>query len=197
MHRPTKEQETELEIKRSKFFSYAVPVSGEPEVKDRIAREWKDHPRASHIVWAFVLGPRADIFGMSDDHEPKNTAGRPTLEVLKGSGLTDILVMTVRYFGGTKLGTGGLVRAYTEAAQLVLKDIPSEQLITRKNFEITIGYELYQSIHSILISCEADQLQENFETAVTISGRIPEHTVERASAEIQERSAGACRIIYR
>ncbi len=191
---PTQPQSAEIEIKRSRFIAYAYPVTTADEIKERIQALWKEHPQASHIVHAYILGDRGDIFGMSDDHEPKNTAGRPALEVLKGSGLTDILVLIVRYFGGTKLGTGGLVKAYTEAAQTAIAGIPSEELIDRIDFSVTIPYELYQPVHAILTAHEADMLHETFETEVHITGRIPLSGFQAAQSAITDRSSGLCRL---
>ena len=129
MRVPTATKQAELVIKRSRFIAYAYPIQSSDEVKPLVKELWREHSQATHIVQAFVLGARGDEFGMSDNHEPKNTAGRPALEVLKGSELTNILVLIVRYFGGTKLGTGGLVKAYTEAVQAVIAELPSERLV--------------------------------------------------------------------
>ena len=103
--------ETEIEIKKSRFISIAYPVSSLEEVKKRVLETRALHPSATHVVHSAVVGKSGTLYSSSDDREPKNTAGRPSLEVLKGSGITDICVCTVRYFGGTLLGTGGLVKA--------------------------------------------------------------------------------------
>ncbi|MCF7942131.1 MAG: YigZ family protein [Spirochaetia bacterium] len=192
MRVPTATRQTELEVKRSRFISYAYPITGRDEIKPLIRSLWKEHPQASHIVQAFILGEHGDIFGMSDDHEPKNTAGRPALEVLRGSDLTDILILIVRYFGGTKLGTGGLVKAYTEAAQQVIAGLPSEEQIIRRDFSVSLPYDLYQPVHTLLLGHGADMIQETFATAVEITGRIPESSFAAAAQEILDRSAGAC-----
>ena len=127
---PLESRTLELFVKRSRFIAKAEKVSSPEEVKPLVRRRREEHPGCSHVVWAFVTGPpKSRTMGLSDDGEPKGTAGRPVLEVLKGSGITDTLVTVVRFFGGTKLGTGGLVRAYSDAARGVLENIPTEELI--------------------------------------------------------------------
>lgn len=190
MRVPTQTSQAEFEVKRSRFLSYAIPISDTDEVKPAVERLRKEHPQASHVVHAFIIGESADQFGMSDDHEPKNTAGRPVLEVLKGSGLTNILVMVVRYFGGTKLGTGGLVKAYTTSAQLALEHLPSEQIIRRYDIRVVCGYDLFQPVHTILLEHRADRLDSQFLTEVTITGRIPVQEYEEARTAIRDASSG-------
>ena len=97
----------EIEIKKSRFISIAYPVESLEEVKEKVIYTRSLHPNATHVVHSAVVGKSGTLCSSSDDREPKNTAGRPSLEVLKGSGITNICVCTVRYFGGTLLGTGG------------------------------------------------------------------------------------------
>ncbi len=104
----------EVEIKKSKFISDAFPVCSEEEASDCIIKCKKKYYDARHHCYAYVCG---DSVRCSDDGEPSGTAGKPILEVIRGSGIRDVLIVVTRYFGGTLLGTGGLVRAYTEAAQ--------------------------------------------------------------------------------
>jgi len=126
---PLKTVSVEIVIKKSRFIAIATPLDSPEQAKSHILQSRKEHPDASHVIHAYILGKRGDLFSMSDDREPRNTAGRPVLEVLKGSGITNILVIVIRYFGGTKLGTGGLVRAYSAAAKEALSCIPVEELI--------------------------------------------------------------------
>lgn len=132
---------------------------------------------------------------MSDDREPRGTAGRPVLEVLKGSGITNIIVMVVRYFGGTKLGTGGLVKAYTGAAQKVLKTLPVEELISKIHFQITLPYEIYNSVLKCLTEKNAAIINEIFETEITITGEIPETVFNKTNEEIISISGGRISMI--
>ena len=99
--------------KKSRFISLLYPVPDDHEVKKILKELRKEHPDSRHVVWSYVLGDAGTLYGLSDDGEPHGTAGRPVLEVLKGSGLTFAALFVIRYFGGIKLGTGGLVSAYT------------------------------------------------------------------------------------
>ncbi|HSG29611.1 MAG TPA: YigZ family protein, partial [Candidatus Krumholzibacterium sp.] len=122
--------ECEMTVRNSKFIGLGVPVSDPEEAREIIRDTRETHPGCSHVVYAFITGgARTEVSGMSDDGEPKGTAGRPVMEILKGSGIVDVLLMVVRYFGGTKLGTGGLVKAYGDCAREVVEGLPVRPLI--------------------------------------------------------------------
>ena len=116
-----KSGEAELVIEKSQFISYAAPAATEEEALEFIQAIKKKHRDATHNVPAYVIGENNDIQRFSDDGEPSGTAGVPMLEVLKKEDLRDTVLVVTRYFGGIKLGTGGLVRAYTKAAKLALE----------------------------------------------------------------------------
>jgi uncharacterized YigZ family protein len=116
-----KPEDLRFEIKRSQFIVHLQEIKDPQEVKDLVKKIKKEHIKASHVVHAFVFGQKNSlIYGCSDDGEPPGTAGRPALEILKGSEVTNTLVTVVRYFGGTKLGTGGLVKAYGDAVKNII-----------------------------------------------------------------------------
>lgn len=106
--------------KSSKFLSFAHHVESIEEAKSIVAKYKKEHHKARHVCFAYRLGTDGSIYRAADDGEPAGTAGKPILKQLEGAGLTNSMVVVVRYFGGTLLGTGGLVRAYKEAAADVL-----------------------------------------------------------------------------
>lgn len=106
--------------KKSRFLASAEPVKSEEEAQALLERARKKYWDASHNCYAYIIGTNSDTQRYSDDGEPGGTAGRPILDVLNGQGLTNVLVVVTRYFGGTLLGTGGLVRAYSKAAQAAL-----------------------------------------------------------------------------
>jgi uncharacterized YigZ family protein len=170
--------ETEIEIRKSRFIAIAKPVTTTEEVKQEIALVRKAYPQANHVVHAAVLGKNGTEYSASDDHEPKNTAGRPVLEVVKGSGITNVVVMVVRYFGGTLLGTGGLVKAYTDAAKAVIDILETEELIQKDSFRLVVGYEFYDQV-KLLLQSHGAQTQEDFGTQITIFGTVA--TTETAS----------------
>lgn len=192
---PKKRAHAEIEIKKSRFIAIADTAGSPEEAKEKLIQTRKEYPDATHVVHAFITGTSGDIFGMSDDREPRGTAGRPVLEVLKGSGITNIIVMVVRYFGGTKLGTGGLVKAYTGAAQKVLKTLPVEELISKIHFQITLPYEIYNSVLKCLTEKNAAIINEIFETEITITGEIPETVFNKTNEEIISISGGRISMI--
>ena len=145
------------------------------------------NPGANHVVHAAVVGTQ---FSCSDDKEPKNTAGRPSLEVLKGSGITNILVCIARYFGGTLLGTGGLVKAYSLSVQKVILDLQTEELIERNHFSFTLDYGKFDQVKIILNSLEAIDITENFESEIKIEGKIPAENSEKLRHSLANLSNG-------
>lgn len=127
----------ELEVRRSRFVAVALPVSGREEAAEQIARLRAEHPGANHVCWALLAGGHS---GMSDDGEPSGTAGRPILEVLRHHDLEGVLGAVVRYFGGVKLGAGGLVRAYTDAIATALLDADVIERIPETTLAVTVDY---------------------------------------------------------
>jgi len=191
----TKSAQTEFTEKRSRFISVLTSVQDQGEARGEVKKMWEHYPDAAHIVYAFRLGKKGDLFGMSDDGEPHGTAGRPVFEVLKGSGITNILLMVIRYFGGTKLGTGGLVKAYTRAAQEVLSACGTEELTERRTFILQVPYHLHDQIKKILLDEEAVLLDEDFATEVRIRGSLPEEAIMRVNQKIRDLSSGSLELV--
>ena len=116
--------------KMSRFLSFALPVSTPEEAKEIVEKYQKEYYDARHVCWAYVLGADRSLFRSNDNGEPSGTAGKPILGQINSSGLTDILIVVVRYFGGIKLGTGGLIAAYREAAaDAIRNNIPIERFV--------------------------------------------------------------------
>ncbi len=128
------------EEKRSRFPAAAYPVRSEEEAAALIAAEKKKTYDARHHCWAYVLGPNRETVRFSDDGEPSGTAGKPILEVLLGRGVRDALIIVTRYFGGTLLGTGGLVRAYTAASQDALDHAVTALVLPAKKVSVSCSY---------------------------------------------------------
>lgn len=127
--------------KGSKFLGFAVPCKDESEVK-RLVEVWrKEHPGACHVCFAFKLGYEGQHYRASDDGEPSNSAGQPILGQITAFGVTQVLVAVVRYYGGTKLGVGGLIQAYRTAAKLALEDseIVEKEILAR--YQVSCTYE--------------------------------------------------------
>lgn len=187
---PTNGATTETIIKGSRFKSESFIVQSQQEVRDLIKSQKKRYPDATHVCHAFISGKNAEVMGMSDDGEPGGTAGRPMLDVLKGSGITNILVTVTRWFGGTLLGTGGLVHAYGDAVKSVLAETPTEELVQKSSFSLKCDYQQYQVIKKIFENFTVSCIAEDFAEEITISGQIPTSESDKFSAEIFEKTNG-------
>lgn len=163
----------ELVIKNSRFLAEAFAVD-DPEAARAALRQRKEQYDCGHVVHAFICGAGNAVMGCSDDGEPPGTAGRPVLEVLKGSGLGQAMITVARWFGGVKLGTGGLVKAYTEAAQGVLREAPSAERISTVRYALCIPYPYFESARRILAEAGFSPESESFGETVLCSGTLPE-----------------------
>ena len=177
--------------KKSRFISHCIPVDDADEVRRIIKETRKAHPQSRHVVWAYIIGDARSVFGMSDDGEPHGTAGKPVLEVLKGCGMTNILVLVIRYFGGIKLGTGGLVSAYTRAAKDVLEKVEPLEKIAKTSFTLFCPYGQYEQIKKTLLSLEGTIEKEEFGTDVTLDFTIPDRQIDICSDLIRDITSGS------
>ncbi len=141
-----KDGQAEFTVQRSRFIAYAAAVHDEEEARAFIARLRKEHYDARHCCSAWILGADGAKQKSSDDGEPGGTAGMPILEVMKRRGLTDAAVAVVRYFGGIKLGAGGLVRAYSHAAGLGVDAATLARRVTLRRLDVTVSYDLLSSV---------------------------------------------------
>lgn len=180
----------EMVVRKSRFLAEATPIAS-PEAARELWHERKNtYTNGGHIVFAFICGPQGEVMGCSDDGEPSGTAGRPVLEVLKGSGITNVLLTVARWFGGIKLGTGGLVRAYTESAQLALADAPTAELVPLTNFTLALPYGDYENIRRRLAEFAAEIASEEFATEVTLAGTVPSANFAAFSEMIRNLTGG-------
>ncbi len=136
-----KDGTAEFTVQRSRFIAYAVAVKDEDAARAALARIRKEHYDARHCCSAWVLGAEGARQKSSDDGEPGGTAGMPILEVIKHRELTDAMIIVVRYFGGIKLGTGGLVRAYSHAAAIGVDAATLARRVTLRRLNVTVGYD--------------------------------------------------------
>ena len=161
-------------VRGSRFLSEVFLISSQSEVRERIKSQKRKYADSTHVCHAFICGRNAEIMGMSDDGEPSGTAGRPMLDVLKGSGSTNILVTVTRWFGGTLLGTGGLVHAYGNAVRNVLSQCEFEELVEKSDFSISCDYQQYRVIRKILDDFSISGMSEDFGEMILVRGKIPE-----------------------
>lgn len=144
----------EIEIKKSRFLTYLFPIETPEDAQEKLAQIKKEHYKASHHCSAYILKPDASIKRMSDDGEPSGTAGVPMLEVLSKQNLTNIMAVVVRYFGGTKLGAGGLVRAYSGAVSEALQHAVIVQNISQQIVLLALSYSQIDTFQYFLTTTE-------------------------------------------
>ena len=178
----------ELVVRKSRFLSEAAPVGSAEEARELWRERKRTYAGCNHVVFAFICGPQGGVMGCSDDGEPSGTSGRPVLEVLKGSGITNVLLTVTRWFGGIKLGTGGLVRAYTESAQLALADPQTAELVPLTRFTLELSYLHYENVRRRFAEFAAEITNEEFAAGVTLSGVIPSASFAAFSETVRERS---------
>ena len=142
----------EIIIEKSTFIGYAKPIKTEEEAVDFINEIKKKHKDATHNVWAYTVGKSINIQRYSDDGEPQGTAGIPTLEVIKKEDLRDVVVVVTRYFGGIKLGAGGLVRAYTKGAKVGIEAAKVIEKVMYKDVRIKIDYNLLGKVQNEIMN---------------------------------------------
>lgn len=183
----------ELTEKRSRFIAAAEPVSSEEEAAAFVERTRKKYRDARHNCYAWVIGSRGQFCKCSDDGEPAQTAGRPMLDVLLGEEIRDICVVVTRYFGGTLLGTGGLVRAYSGAVREALKNSTVIEKCYGRRLSVEAGYGDIEKIRHILAQrkMEADI---RYTEKVWLEVMVPEEEADRLTAEIAEGTGGRARI---
>ena len=164
--------ETEIEIKKSRFIGRVYPIKSEEEADEIIAANKKEHYKATHVCSAWVLNTTPERQKASDDGEPSGTAGKPMLEVLKMRELKDILVIVIRYFGGIKLGAGGLIRAYSGSATDVLDHAQIVKKQLSDIVSVTIDYTSYGGLMNVLNAAGFKTAGEDFGEQVTLTFEI-------------------------
>ncbi|MFP4484815.1 MAG: IMPACT family protein [Spirochaetota bacterium] len=194
---PASRGEVSLRIKNSRFIAVLIPVSTQAEVDEALAGLHAQHPGATHIVYAFSLGPpMSRLLGQSDAGEPKGTAGRPVLAVVEGKGVTNALLSVVRYFGGTKLGTGGLVRAYGEAAAAVMEAVRLTPLRRLCAGRVEVDYATYEPVRNLVTALGGAVLREEYGTTVSIDLIVPEEARDELAAALRDRTRGVTEPIF-
>jgi len=175
----TSSHRVEFEERRSRFIGVAFFVDSERAFREILGQIKTELSGATHYCWAFQIGlGNTKSHGASDDGEPRGTAGRPILEVLKGSGITQCGICVVRYFGGTLLGTGGLVKAYTEAAKRVLAEAISKPWIPGDEWQVQVSYEFHNLVLEVCRRLRVEVLEETFDESIHLHCFVPEEIEE-------------------
>jgi uncharacterized YigZ family protein len=187
---------TELVIDRSRFVCTVAPAESVADAQLFVRDVQREFPGATHNCWAFLVGApgSSDRIGLSDDGEPHGTAGRPMFTVLQHSGLGDIAAVVTRYFGGVKLGTGGLVKAYGGAVQHALDSAPRTMRITRIDINVRVGYASITALKQLFPTFEVDVVQELFDVDVQFLLRCPDDHAEALKRAIADVTRGQAAI---
>jgi len=191
---PLKEIRSEHVVVNSRFIATLAPVFRVDEARGFIARIQKEFEDASHNVPAYIIGGGNTVTEyFSDDGEPSGTAGKPALAVLRGSGLGDVAVVVTRYFGGTLLGTGGLVKAYTESTQMVVNAVERGRRVPVHVAMVAIPYTLLERVRLLVSHQRGKILDEEFAGDVTITMQFPLDSLDAFQNELRDLSGGKFR----
>ncbi len=192
---PAREARAEIRVANSRFIAAAAPVFSVDEARAFIARIKSEFPDAVHHVPAYLIGHEpAVIAHCTDDREPSGTAGRPTLAVLRGSGLGDVAVVVTRYFGGTKLGTGGLVRAYGDATREVLAVLPRAVKISAHTVMMVAPYSLFERLRRAIIASQGTIVEQDFAADVTIVAQLAEERFPQFRSAVRQLSGDTIQV---
>lgn len=181
----------DIDIRKSRFIAIATPVEGRDAAQLEIARLRAGHPAATHVCWALLAGGQS---GMSDDGEPSGTAGRPIMEVLRHHELDNVLGAVVRYFGGVKLGAGGLVRAYTDAIATALKEAQRIEYVAQVILKVEVDYGAEAKVrrwiaqHGYLLECSSHG------ASVLLDIRLPAAEQPAAREALRDLTQGQARV---
>ena len=184
----------EYEEKKSRFIATLKPVTSEEEAAAFIAEIKKKYWDARHNCSAYIIGKRGELTRCSDDGEPSGTAGRPMLEVLTGSGVTNVAVVVTRYFGGTLLGMGGFVRAYTQAVKAGLDNSETGVVTEGIELEVIADYNDAEKIRYLLEQKGIKPENTEYAADVTLQLRVAQDAADSIEKELTEATAGRCLI---
>lgn len=180
----------EIVEKKSRFIGTAFPVSSEEEALTCISQVRKKYYDARHHCYAYVIGDKNEVMKQSDDGEPSQTAGMPILDVLKKEEIHNALIVVTRYFGGTLLGTGGLVRAYTQGAKAALEASQIMEAIDGYRVTATMNYNLVGKIQYIAGNLSIKEESAEYGADVTLTYLIPKAQLESFQKQVTEASSG-------
>ena len=187
---------SEVIIKKSRFLGTAMDVSSEEQAREVVAAIRKEHYSARHVCYAYSIGEKNPVLKFSDDGEPGGTAGKPILDVIQNSGISDILVVVVRYFGGVLLGTGGLVRAYSESAVKAVEDAEKKVICLSRIYDVTVDYGDFDKVKYLIESEEGTAMEVSYTDKVVIRLTVPDKSADSMEKKISEKTAGRSVISY-
>ncbi len=193
---PAAERRVENSVLNSRFIASIAPVFSVEEARQFISRIKTEFPDATHHVPAYIIGFGASVIShCSDAGEPSGTAGRPMLAVLSGSGFGDIAVVVTRYFGGTKLGTGGLVRAYSDAVRQVLTDLPRAEKVPTHTILVAAPYAWYERLQTLTRNHSGKVLEQDLAADVTLTIQLPVESFAEFERVLTDASHGSLQAV--
>lgn len=172
--------------KGSKFIAYAYPVRAEEEVKNILQELRTEHPKARHFCWAYRLGTDRNMFRIQDDGEPSGTAGRPILNSMLSADITNLLIVVVRYFGGTLLGVPGLINAYKTAAVEAIKNARIIEKTVNDVYEIRFDYLLMNDVMRLMKEEQLNVLNQDFDNICTIRFEVRKNSLNTTIGKIEK-----------
>ena len=190
---PATVHRVEETIRRSRFITTVSHAPAPTDAHEFVRQVKGEFPDATQHCWAFVAGPpgATSHVGLSDDGEPHNTAGKPMLNALLHGGVGEIVAVCTRYYGGVKLGTGGLSRAYSSGVNLALEALPTEPKIDRVAAEIVIGYENVSDLQRIMTEMEVLVEAEEYGERVEFRGAVPAECFDTFAAAVADATSGS------
>ena len=185
-HSPASPQQSEIEVKRSRFVADLMPLTADPRAQIQAIRQAQ--PKAGHHCWAYIGDPESTDRDSSDDGEPKGTAGKPMLAMLQGLGLGQTLVVVSRYFGGVKLGTGGLVRAYGQAVRDVIEQSELIRVEPRDRIDLEFPYDQAGWVESLRRELNAEQVESVYGERIRVVWEVDAARGDPVRAELAAHS---------
>ncbi|WP_297512236.1 YigZ family protein [Thermococcus sp.] len=184
-----------LVVKKSIFIGYASPAKNEDEARAFIEKIRAHHSDANHNVSAYVINDgRNFAVRYDDDGEPKGSAGKPVLKVIQNKGLSNVVVVVTRYFGGIKLGYGGLVKAYSEAASRAIENAGIVEVYDTERFQVTFPYDLFHTVRETIEKAGARVVGEDYSNNVTFTVEVRKGEAEELMELLRERTRGRLRL---
>lgn len=181
--------------KGSKFIAFAYPVKNEAEVKPHLVKLRAEHTKANHFCYAYRLSPDKSVFRVNDDGEPSGTAGRPILNVMLSAGITDTLIVVVRYFGGTLLGVPGLINAYKSAAAEAVTAADIVEKTVNDIYEIKFDYLIMNDVMKLIKDEQLNVLEQQFDNDCSIRFEVRKSNLNRVLERIEKQTDAAIKYI--
>lgn len=175
--------------KMSRFISYAIPVTSAEQAMSTVKEYQNRYHDARHVCWAYMLGAARETWQLNDNGEPSGTAGKPILGQINSKGLTDVLVVVIRYFGGIKLGTSGLIAAYREAARLALDDAPMIEMHEMDSLELEFPYEVMNDVMKVIKAENLEIAERDFDNICRITLAVKKAETDRLTEILEKKGS--------